>query len=71
MLKLNIFIFICLYIFSIKEFEEDLVEGTKSFTLEKQKNIYLLLMLLMMELIHLFFLDFLVFMTLVPKTKGI
>ena len=38
MLKLNIFIFICLYIFSIEEFEEDLVEGTKSFTLEKQKK---------------------------------
>ena len=38
MLKLNIFIFICLYISSIEEFEEDIVEGTKSFTLEKQKK---------------------------------
>ena len=36
MLKFKIFIFIYLYIFALEEFEEDLIEGTKSYTFEKE-----------------------------------
>ena len=35
MLKLKIPIFICLYIFSLEEFIEDIVQGTKSYTFQK------------------------------------